>query len=185
MLLAQDVSTKTASEAFSDWLFNSPMPFVFFFLLLIAVVAIVVGRMVLRHLHYERATLHEERIRALEAGIPPNMVEPSKEQGKFLYHAYWISFWMGGVVPIVSVCSAAFAVSEAGIKELATLLAIYSGAGGVGIAGVGGATLVMLAASRRWPFGNRQQGTQDQQESYPIPPAKPTPMRMAETMAHE
>ena len=111
----------------------------------------------LRHARYRRQLQHEERLRAIDAGFALDDGQPQKNEIRYQHNAFWISFWIGGAVPIAAVISAGQAV--AGVDNLAAILSISIGAACIGLGGVISATVLMTNAGRRqsaWQVANEQ-----------------------------
>ena len=117
-----------------------------FVLIAIFVFVLLVG-LILRHLRIRRQFLHEERMKTIELG---RSVEPSAEvrvRDRAVRNAFWIAFWVGGVVPIASVIAAAVTVSNNPYNfNLGTV--IWVAVGFIGVAGVASAALMIILSGR-------------------------------------
>lgn len=132
MLLAQIAPV----EATRIWV---PVASVAFVVVFITVMFLV---LIFRHVRSSRQLLHVERMRSLEAGFPLEAPEEAKLQSKFMHNAFWIAFWMVFTVPTAAL-SAASASTKAN-APIALSIVIWLAAGGVGIAAVVCAAVLMI-----------------------------------------
>ncbi|MBS0260916.1 MAG: hypothetical protein JSS02_03085 [Planctomycetes bacterium] len=101
-----------------------------------------------RYLSAARQLTHAERMRSLEAGLPMQAPEEAKIQAKFLYNAFWISFWLVVAVPAAAFSAVSFGAKPAN-ESVALSIVIWSGATLASIAAVVCATVLMLKSRPR------------------------------------
>ncbi len=98
--------------------------------------------LVLRHLRFNRETLHAERLKMIEAGYPLEEPESTKRQQKFMHNAFWISFWMVFAVPSSAFSAATAATAQS--ENTGFIVAIWTGAAAASIAAVVSAAVLMI-----------------------------------------
>lgn len=139
MLLAQMSVTNTIPNWLVVVIVVVPAAFLFLFTLM---------TILLRHLRANRALLHAERMRSIEAGLPLDVSDQTKLQAKYMHNAFWISLWLGFAVP-ASAFSAAAAATRTADKSLGLVLAVWICAAVAAVAAVVCATVLMINARCR------------------------------------
>ena len=114
----------------------------------IALLAIAIVWISLRHFRKQREILHLERMKALEVGQSPTFFDPDKQQSKQLHNTFYIAFWIGGAVPIAAVSGATYVMTEAGSQPTGIILAVWISAAVIGVAGVVCATVLMVKSRK-------------------------------------
>jgi hypothetical protein len=121
------------------------------FFVVIGLVAVL--SLLFNHLRWRRETLHQERMKYLERGMtPPDTERGPTDRQRVLHNSFWIAFWTGGVVPVVTVIAGAITSSEMRFTsggQTEALFFLWGGVVAIAIAGVASAAAIMVSTSRR------------------------------------
>jgi hypothetical protein len=104
--------------------------------------------LVLRHLRRNRELLHAERTKALEVGQPADFAHPDRSKERYGHNAFWIAFWVGAILPMAVVGSAASAMAQGQFPDIGFVIVVWISVTLISVAGVVGATIVMVSARR-------------------------------------
>jgi hypothetical protein len=120
------------------------------FVVVMGVIAVV--SILMRHLRGRREMLHEERLKYLERGLtPPDTDRGPSDRERVLHNSFWISFWTGGVVPVVAVIAGAITTSEMrhSYDNTEAMFFLWGGVVAICLAGVASAATIMVSTNRR------------------------------------
>jgi hypothetical protein len=111
--------------------------------------AVIIGfKSLLRHLRKNREMLHAERSKALELGQPANFSAPDRSKERYGHNCFWVAFWVGAALPMVAVGSVASATSQTYFSNIGIVIVMWVSVTLISVAGVVGATIVMVSARR-------------------------------------
>jgi hypothetical protein len=123
----------------------------FIFFVVIGVIAVV--SILARHFRLRREILHQERLKYLERGLaPPDTDRGPTDRERVLHNSFWISFWTGGVVPVVAVIAGAITTSEMRFpygNQTEAMFFLWGGVVAICLAGVASAAAIMVSTNRR------------------------------------
>jgi hypothetical protein len=132
--------------------FLSELPVGFWVVLAVAAVLLVMlilAALVVWHLRRNRQLLHLERIKAIDAGQTASFYPPDRSKQRYIHNTFWIAFWVGAVVPVAAVITAASATSSQGLAlPLAVQITIWACVIPVCVAAMVCATIIMVSARR-------------------------------------
>ena len=111
--------------------------------------AIFLFWLIFRQVAKSREMAHLERMKALEVGQPIGPSEAEKCQAKYLHNIFWISFWIGAVVPVAATSAVGSVMVQVGLHDFAIILAMWICVAIISVASVICGTTAMIS-SRHW-----------------------------------
>ena len=105
--------------------------------------------LIFRQVAKSREMTHLERMKALEVGQPIGPSEAEKCQAKYLHNIFWISFWIGAVVPVAATSAVSSVMVQVGLHDFAIILTMWICVAIISVASVICATVAMIS-SRHW-----------------------------------
>jgi hypothetical protein len=138
-ILAQSDTSQLSSTA--DVLFAISIPLCIFL-----ISGFVVFVVVMKQVGRSRELLHEERLKAIDAGMNWHDPDQNEQQNKSIHNAFWISFWM-----VVVGCGASFSavssfLGDGNDHDTSVAMFAWVSAGGSSVAALASATLLMVKA---------------------------------------
>lgn len=79
-----------------------------------------------------RQMAHAERLKALELNVP---IDQREEQARYRAGVFWISFWIGCLVPLAAIGSVTLVIQTQAVDYLLSLI-LWGGAAIVAVAGI-------------------------------------------------
>jgi hypothetical protein len=127
---------------------------------IIAVATLGVVWLVVQYLRYARHLTHEERMRALEAGLPSLSRGPGDAERRYVRNASVIALCLGVVFPGAAVSAAAWITNEGYLGHQGQVIAVWCSVGAACLASVICSAVVMLCAAAVTVRSGRPSGTQ-------------------------
>jgi len=105
--------------------------------------------LIFRQVAKSREMTHLERMKALEVGQPIGPSEAEIGQAKYLHNIFWISFWIGAVIPVAATSAVSSVMVQVGLHDFSIILAMWICVAIISVASVVCATVAMIS-SRNW-----------------------------------